>query len=271
MKKHEGISGFTNLTLIAGLLAALAACGGGGSDGNVAASGGGGGGGSVGDQSIGGIWGGLENQSGSPILALATQTGELHWIDALTGAQGYGQGSVNGSAVTVALTYLPFYQETLADGSTFATCSGSGTVQQRQSLNLSIDCVGELGGTFSSSVSFSYDALYAVDSSLSVIAGNYNDENAVLNIAANGAIFEQDPVTGCVVNGQMSIINAQFNAYAISMDLQNCQGAYAALNNTVFVGLAILDNTVTPEELTFLLMGNIHATNYSAMFLLTRI
>ena len=54
--------------------------------------------GSLVDQAIGGIWEGTDSD-GTAIIALTTESGRLHWI-AETGEQGFGTGSVIGSAVT---------------------------------------------------------------------------------------------------------------------------------------------------------------------------
>jgi len=116
-----------------------------------------------------------------------------------------------------------------------------------------------------------YDSLYDRDSSLSVIAGNYNDDGLVLNIAANGVIFEQDPATACIINGQVAIIDSQFNAYDVSMTFSNCVGNFAILNGVTLTGLGILDNTVTPEELTFVMTGTVAGMTGSVVFTLPRI
>ena len=159
----------------------------------------------------------------------------------------------------------------MADGSTFATCSATGTIQERQALAVITNCTTSSGGTFNNSASLTYNPLYNRDSSLSVIAGNYNDFGLVLNVNANGVIFEQDPVSGCVVNGQVSIINSQFNAYDISITYSNCVGNFAVLNAATFTGLGILDNTVTPEQAIVGLTGAVGGVTFSVVLILPRI
>ena len=219
---------------------------------------GGGGGGSAppppANQAIDGAWAGTDS-NGLQIFALSTESGRLRWAAPGTGEQGFGTGSVNGTAVTINYTYVAPLGVTLADGSTSATCSATGTIQERQSLAVTTNCTTSLGGTFSNSASLTYDPLYDRDSSLSVIAGNYDDGGLVINIAANGVIFEQDPFTGCVINGQVSIINSQFNVYDVSITYSNCVRNFDVLNGETFTGLAILDNTVTPEQVFVALTG----------------
>lgn len=236
---------------------------------------GGGGGGSApppppADQAIGGVWVGTDS-SGLEILALSTESGRVHWVAPNTGEQGFGTGSVNGTAVTINYTYVAPQGFTLADGSTSAVCSATGTIQERQSLTVTTNCTTDLGGTFSNSASLTYDPLYDRDSSLSVIAGNYDDFGLVLNVNANGVMFEQDPATGCVVNGQVSIINSQFNAYDVSITYSNCVGNFAVLNGATFTGLGILDNTVTPEQAVVGLTGTVGGVIFSIVFTLPRI
>jgi len=240
----------------------------------LSACGGGGGGDSAPpppvNQAIGGAWVGTDS-NGFQIIALSTESGQVHWAVWDTGEQGFGTASVNGTAVTINYTYVAPLGVTLSDGSTSAACSATGTIQERQSLAVTANCTTSLGLTFSGSASLTYDPLYDRDSSLSVIAGNYDDFGLVVNIAANGVIFEQDPFTGCVINGQVSIINSQFNAYDVSITYSNCVGNFAVLNGGTFTGLAILDNTVTPEQVIVALTGAVGGVTYSSVFTLARI
>jgi hypothetical protein len=71
----------------------------------------------------------------------------------------------------------------------------------------------------------------------------------VVTIDSMGAVFSQDPTTGCVVNGNVSTINLSYNAYRVPYTYGNCTGQYAVLNGLQFSGLGTLDNTQTPEHL----------------------
>jgi hypothetical protein len=240
----------------------LAACGGGG--------GGGGGPPPPVDQQIGGIWEGTDS-GGTAIVALFTESGRLHWL-AETGEQGFGTGSVNGSAVTFNYTLVSELGFTFPDGSTSATCSGSGTIQQRQTLAVTVNCTTTLGTTFSASASLIYSSVYDLDSALSVIAGNYDDEGLVFNINANGVIFEQEPVTGCVLNGQITIIDSNFNAYDVSMSFSSCVAPFDVLNGSPFTGLVVYDNTAPPpDEIVIAVTGAVAGVTFAIVFALDRI
>ena len=261
-------SKFVNSLLAAIMMLAVSSCGGGG----------GGGGGAAPpppppppvDQAIGGAWVGTDS-SGLEVFALSTESGRLHWVIPSTGEQGFGTGFVNGTALTFNYTYVAPLGFVLTDGSSSATCTATGTIQERQTIAVTTNCTTDLGLAFSSSVSLNYDSLYDRDSSLSVIAGNYNDGGLVLNIAANGVIFEQDPTSGCIINGQVSIIDAAFNAYDVLMTFSSCVGNAAILNGATFTGLGILDNTVTPEQLTVGITGAVAGVIVSIVSSLPRI
>ena len=240
----------------------LAACGGGG--------GGGGGPPPPVDQAIGGIWEGTDS-GGTVIIALVTESGQLHWL-AETGEQGFGTGSVNGSAATFNYTLVSTLGFTFPDGSTSATCTGSGTIQQRQTLAVAGTCTTTLGTVSSDSASFVYNSLYDLDSALSVVAGNYDDEGLVFNVNANGVIFEQEPITGCVTNGQITIIDPNFNAYDVSMSFSSCVAPFDLLNGSTFTGLAVYDNTAPPpDELVIGVTGAVLGVTFAIPIALDRI
>jgi hypothetical protein len=62
-------------------------------------------------------------------------------------------------------------------------------------------------------------------------------------------MFVQDPTTGCVLNGTVSVIDERFNMYRVEYVYGACTGEAAVLNNVTFRGLATLDNSARPELL----------------------
>jgi hypothetical protein len=247
----------------------------------IAACGGGGGGGPIlggsdasitpfPDQAFGGIWTGTDS-NGLEILALTTETGRLHWVAQDTGEQGYGTGSVSALSATIDYTYVAPLGFTLADGSASASCRGGGTVEERVSLYVDAICTTASGSTFNNTATLAYDALYDRDSSLALIAGNYDDFGLVVNVSGDGVVFEQDPNTGCVVNGQISVIDAEFNAYDVSITYSNCLGNTAILNGATFTGLGTLDNSAAPETAVVGLTGDIQGVTYAVLYALSRI
>lgn len=107
---------------------------------------------------------------------------------------------------------------------------------------------------------------------MSIIAGNYDDDGVVFNINANGVIFEQDPTTSCVLNGQVTIIDSNFNAYDVSLSVSNCTGAEAILNGSTFTGLAVLDSTAPPpDELVIAVTGAVSGVTFAVILSINRI
>lgn len=181
---------------------------------------------------------------GEQLLGLVTESGEFQFISD-AGFQYVGTLSVSGS--TLNGNFVAFG----ADGAFAGSGAMSGTVQSRVSMsgNTSFTPVG--GSPVNSTITLSYSASYERDSSRALIAGNYRelDTNVILNVNSNGVAFMQDPVSGCVVNGEASIIDAQFNAYRVSYRYSSCTGQFAGLNGREFQGLAALDNSLSPEQL----------------------
>lgn len=256
-----------NIVIAALSAALLSACGGGGGGGSSSVS-------StpppVVNQSLGGIWktqytvtSGANNGDTINGLAIVTEQGDFVTVakNANNGCAsvGFGQGSVSGTSVSGTADWAVVQFSTIAgvstncaypDGSTSGTTALTGTVAQRVSLTLTGTDTTSMGTIYpATTTTWTYDSLYALTPSLSLIAGNYTDGSDTLTIDSNGAIFEQDPTTGCVVNGQVSIPSSSYNAYSFSISYANCTGSSAYLNGTTATGLAAYDNTVSPNEL----------------------
>jgi hypothetical protein len=91
--------------------------------------------------------------------------------------------------------------------------------------------------------------------------GTDSDGISVLNVAADGTVFEQDPASGCVLNGQVGIIDGQLNMYDLVITYSSCTGPDVGLNGVTFTGLVMLDNVnVYPETL----IGEVTGTTGSA-------
>jgi hypothetical protein len=85
----------------------------------------------------------------------------------------------------------------------------SGTVSQRSTMALN-------------GIGWTFDSLYDQPSSLSLTTGNWSN----LYITGTGAFYWnwelQDPTGGCVVTGQISLINSSYNAYNLNATYSNC-------------------------------------------------
>lgn len=198
--------------------------------------------------SPGGVW----VRSAAPgvpgITGLVTETGEFHFLRD-DGVQFFGTLSTSGNSVSGSLTGVTPIGFVFPGGSTTGTGTFSGTVQARTSLTGTVNFTTS-GTTDVSNISYTFDPIYNRTSSLATIAGNYRDPstNAVVNVNSNGVIFSQDAVTGCVINGTVSIINSSYNAYRVEYTFSSCRGLQANLNGTTARGLGAIDNTVAPEQ-----------------------
>jgi hypothetical protein len=160
----------------------------------------------------------------------------------------FGVMNVTGTTVSGEGNWALPIGSTTAAGSNSGTSIISGTVAERSRLTGKFTSTGEQGDTFSGTFSFVYDALYERDSSLTTVSGTYLSEDEVLTIDSQGRLFSQDPSSDCVLNGLVSIIDARYNAYNIGLEISNCIGEEALLNGLDFNGLAVLDNSVPPDD-----------------------
>ena len=208
------------------------------------------------DATPGGIWAGVDT-GGVDIIALVTESGRFQYVNEFFD-QGTGNLAVSsGNAISSSFQLVTALGATFDDGTTLADCTLSGTLVERQSMEISTDCTTTAGHQTQSTATLTYNALYERDSALTVIAGNYDDDGLVLNIDSNGVIFEQDPSSGCITDGQISVIDPDYNAYDVEFGFSNCSGPNAILNGTNFVGMATLDNTVVPETLIIAATGEV--------------
>jgi hypothetical protein len=227
----------------------------------VAGCGGGDGGGSlVTTASPGGIWAGTDSATGLTVKGLVDESGNFHFIRS---DLSQFAGKANTSGNTLSANFEGFTQVGTAfeDNSTHGTGTLSGTVTARVSLALTYQFTTDGGTASGGTLNLSYSSLYDVDSSLSAVSGNYTDPSSgdTVSVSGSGAITSQDATTLCVVNGQLSIINAMYNAYDVTYQYANCIGTAAVLNGVPFSGLATL-NTSSPAQLIIAVTGMVGST-----------
>jgi hypothetical protein len=253
------------------IVISLAACGGGGDSSNNTSPP------PPTNQSPGGIWtvqyvvpSGPDAGDTMQGQALVTETGDVFFAEINTvnrcAVIGFGQVNVSGSSVSGSTddAVVTFSQSSnintscsFPDGSTSASSTLSGTVSERSSFMLTDTTTTSLGMALGSETNtWSYSNLYAETPSLATIAGNYADGTNTLTVSSNGAIFEQDPTSGCVINGQASIVNASYNAYSLSFTFASCTGSLAVLNGQTATGLGYYDDSGNPIQFVY----GIHVT-----------
>lgn len=220
------------------------------------------------DQALGGLWVGADSNNNG-VVAYSDDAGNFRVL--VAGEQGIGSGSSFGNDIVVDYTFVPSFGSTLFDGSASASCSGSGVIQERSTLTISVDCNTANGEFFNTTAEMAYDSVYNRNSDLAVIAGSYISPNSDLTtIAGDGALFNLDTATGCTINGQVSIIDAEYNLYDVTWNYTNCAPEFDEFNAVTFSGFALLDDVVAPEEIVFVLSGAIGGETVSLSYSLPR-
>jgi hypothetical protein len=166
--------------------------------------------------------------------------------DIVASAQGALQ-IANGNQVSGSGSVHAVPGSVLDNGSTIAplTLSG-GTVVEVTSLDFTLDAAG---GT--AAVSMLYDTDYDRGSDLATIAAVYTTfdiygDTSSFIINASGVI-SGNSVSGCVLSGQVTIIDSAFNAYDVAFDLANCGGASAVLNGS-YNGLGLTQDDLGTDD-----------------------
>jgi hypothetical protein len=220
------------------------------------------------NQAVGGIWRSQYTETNGDSVTgvgLVAEDGRAVFFgqNLTNGCADVGVGSISsdGSVISgsarvgiVNFSFSPSINISCAftDGSTSATETITGNVAQRATLTLS-GAITTANGTVipaQAAITANFDSLYNTGSSLTTIAGNWTGPSGVvMSINSNGVIYAQDPVSGCVVNGQISIINSTFDAYSASATYANCIGSASILNGVTATGLMAIDTTVSPTTL----------------------
>jgi len=220
----------------------------------------------------GGIWVGVDTGTGGRVEVVVAEDERFRFLDQV-GNQGSGILSVsNGNNVSGNFQLVRERGLVFPDGTTLADCTLSGTVKERQTMEVTVNCTTTAGPLNQITADLDYDTIYDRDSSLATIAGMYDDGSGIVtDIASDGAIFEQDPFFGCVTNGLVSVINSEFNAYDYQFGISNCTGPSAVFNGSNFFGFASLDNTTARETLIVAATGEVDGILVSVIIVARRL
>lgn len=226
-------------TLAAVCLAGLAGCGGSGGSG-------GSGGGTLtppaSAASPGGIWTGTDSGTGLQVTALIAESGEMDAIRS-DSVQFLGTVAVSGNSITASIEGDTAFGTTFPDGSVHGTGKVAGTLVQRSSIQATIAFTTDNGESTTSTVALTFQSSYMTAPNVATLAGTYTDPTsaAVITIDSGGSIFAQDPVSGCVINGNVHVVDGAHSLYAILIDYASCTGAASPLNGLEFDGFAMFN------------------------------
>ena len=120
------------------------------------------------------------------------------------------------------------YKNTFVEPRTLG-CELEGTLSERQSMTLQIECSSGGGVVWDETVEFDYSRNFYEyqPSSLDTIAGNYTlrvmPATNTLNINADGVVFSMyRNGPRCTVNGQVSLIDTRYNLYWMEWLFSSC-------------------------------------------------
>lgn len=208
-------------------------------------------------QSVSGIWNGTATSSAfgtsSDVVGLISESKEAFFITS-QGGQDHGTVAVSGSKVTGSLHAIAPTGQFFPDGSSATTISVTGTVHTKSTLSGSFSGGGDTG-TFS----LTYNSLYDRPSSVALVTGTWLTSDGILISVDQFGQFNGSDTSGCVLSGQVSIINSSFNAYKVNLTVTNCglvDGDYDGLaaladnlaaNDTLEVGVSNASISIVAE------------------------
>jgi hypothetical protein len=245
-------------------LALLASCGGGGGYG-------GGNNSTPPNASPGGIWMGTDSITGLAVEGIIDEGGEGHFIRS-DGVQYIGTAITSGNSFSANVDAYTALGTTFPDGSSHATGTVTGTIDERVSITADTNFTTDKGTVTNGTLNLTFSQLYNQPSSLAAIAGNYTDvaSGTAVSVDASGVISAQDANTGCVINGNVTLIDAAYNAYGVQVSYANCLGTAAVLNGATLTGLAALDTSSNPVQVIAGVSGTNGGVTYAIVYTLNR-
>jgi hypothetical protein len=168
-----------------------------------------------------GIWTGVDSVSNQPMVGIVEASGVFDFIRN-DGVQFVGQAVVSGTSITANDEgFAQIGGATFANNATYGTGSFSGTVATGTSITVSTTFT-PLGGTMTTGTwSLTFDTLYDSGSSFAMIGGTYKNAssgpnaNASVTVSSSGVLYGQGATSGCVLNGQVSLVNPTYDAYHV--------------------------------------------------------
>jgi hypothetical protein len=198
----------------------------------------------------------LDSGASLPAIMVATSDGRFfisaenpadNCADSVLGQLSISASAVSGSGSFSRINFVTFpavqIDCTYDDGATWGNVDVSGSVGADSTLTLSAQYTTSLGTSIPGTMSaMNFDTLYQQASSLSQVAGTWTSQNgSTLSVNSNGMVSSQDSATGCVVNGQISLVDSSYDAFAVTMTYSGCLESSSTLNGLTATGLAAVD------------------------------
>jgi hypothetical protein len=204
-----------------------------------------------------GIWGGTDSVTGLTVIGYVNSTGDAVFMRS-DGAQFAGPTQVSGETLVAAVVgYATFGNgNQFSDGSTYGLGTLEGSVTTAGTMTLTLSFTTNNGTALSGSWSLGFNSIATSGSSLGAVNASYTDTNGVAAISINAAgVMTGQDGNGCVLNGSISVSDSTYDVYQVTFTFESCTGNYAVLNGVQFMGLAALDTTSSPEQLTISVAG----------------
>ena len=223
----------------------------------LVACGGGGGGGSDTSVSANGLWEGTFTETGVGTYAVSglLYNGRIIAISESAGAIYDGSYTMNGGSIS---GNVKAYQ---INGGQYATATLSGSVTEQSTISVTFST--SYGST--GSMSLSFNSIYNRPSSLSAVAGSWGYTSGTYNLTLtaqnDGSFFGQDS-DGCVISGNIGILDASHNLYSTNVSVASC----GVLNGTYTGFSGLLDNVSANDTLQVAVSNN----NYILLYPFTR-
>lgn len=203
-----------------------------------------------------GVWGGTDAVTGDSVVGYIDAAGQATFIRG-DGTQFVGSVQVSGSTLVATVDGFTKFPTTFSDNSTYGIGTLNGSVSTGASLTASLSFTTNGGTAVTGTWSLTFNSLTNTGSSLSTLAANYTDNvsGTVISISSDGVMSGQNAANACVLNGTVTISNSAYDIYEVAYSYANCTGADAVLNGVQFTGLAVLNSSVSPAQLTVATTG----------------
>lgn len=193
-------------------------------------------------EALGGIWRGTlthtEISGTQSVVAIVSENDEFRLIST-TGIQASGTLTAGRSSASGDLRFYPAEGETFNNDRTSLTGTFEGDAEE--ATRLDGDWVASVDGNIEGSFRLTYDSVYAEDSSLTRLAGNYFAQDisgfSRSIVVQNTGVIEGSDSDGCNYAGTAAIIDTQWNAYDLTITVTNCSERAGDYN-----GLGFLDD-----------------------------
>lgn len=215
-------------------------------------------------ENLGGIWRGTlthsEISGTQNVVAIVTENDDFRIIST-DGIQASGTITEQRSSATGTLRFFPIEGETFSEDRESISGTFDGSAAEGATLNG--DWVASNDNSVTGSFQLTYDDVYAEDSSLITLAGNYFAQDGFgfsrsIVIEETGDIEGSD-ADGCAYSGTAATIDTRFNAYEFTISISDCverSGDYSGLgflaNNGSELTVQVTGGTAVVSFLVFL-------------------